>query len=214
MAYGWVIELRKSPYYCPACDTKMGRRSNALRHLQSIHGNKGVLYDRSYNLVDTTAKAAVPFWLDKRPLLNGGSLQGAEGSPGNDGVMLGPQPAIGGEGGAVDGKGEDEVYYGRMGELGLPLDELDALLSDHFPDAKGNIRGMVMLEAFASQNPVKSFRESLSLCKSISCSNRVVDCISSYCNIPKPVASSLVRNSILGNVKPEWGDNVKHQSPG
>jgi hypothetical protein len=175
---------------------------------------RGVLYDRSNNLVDTTAKAAVPFWLDKKPRLDGSSLQGVEGSPGNDSVVLGPQPAIGGEGRAVDGRSEDEVYYGRIGELDLPLDELDALLSDHFPDAKGKIRGMVMLEAFASQNPVKSFRESLSLCKSISCSNRIVDCISSYCSIPKPVASSLVRNLILGNAKPEWGDSVKHRAPG
>jgi hypothetical protein len=88
---------------------------------------RGVLYDRSNNLVDTTAKAAVPFWLDKKPRLDGSSLQGVEGSPGNDSVVLGPQPAIGGEGRAVDGRSEDEVYYGRIGELGLPLDELDAL---------------------------------------------------------------------------------------
>ena len=60
-----------------------------------------------------------------------------------------------------------------------------------------------MLEAFASQNPAKSLRESLSLCKSISCSNRIVDCISSYCNIPKPVANSLVRDLVLGNAKPK-----------
>ena len=205
--------MRGSPYYCPACDARMGRRSNALRHLESVHHNKGVLYDRSNNPVDTTAKAAVPFWLDRKPLLNGGSLQGAEGSPGNVGVTPGPQPAIG-EGNAGGGKSEDEVYYGRIGQLGLPLDELDALLSDHFPDVKGKIRGMVLLEAFASPNPVKSFRESLSLCKSISCSNRIVDCISSYCNIPKPVASSLVRNSVLGDAKPKWGDSVKHRSPG
>ena len=172
-----------------------------------------VLYDRSNNPVDTTAKAAVPFWLDRKPLPNGGSLQGAEGSPGNVGVTPGPQPAIG-EGNAGGGKSEDEVYYGRIGQLGLPLDELDALLSDHFPYVKGKIRGMVLLEAFASPNPVKSFRESLSLCRSISCSNRIVDCISSYCSIPKPVASSLVRNSVLGDAKPKWGDSVKHRSPG
>ena len=151
-------------------------------------------------------------WI-RNTVLNGGSLQGAEGSPGNDGVMPGPQPAIG-EGNAGGGKSEDEVYYGRIGQLGLPLDELDALLSDHFPHVKGKIRGMVLLEAFASQNPVKSFRESLSLCKSISCSNRIVDCISSYCSIPKPVASSLVRNSVLGDAKPKWGDSVKHRAPG
>jgi hypothetical protein len=205
--------LRGSPYYCPACDARIKRRSNALRHLEKVHHNKGVLYDRSKNPVDTAAKAAVPIWLDKKPRLDGGSLQGAEGSPGNDGVMPGHQPAIG-EGNAGGGKGEDEVYFGRIGELGLPLDELDALLSDHFPHVKGKVLGMVMLEAFASQNPVKSFRESLSLCKSISCSNRIVDCISSYCSIPKPVASSLVRNSVLGNAKPKWGDSVKHRSPG
>ncbi len=191
----------------------MGRRSNALRHLEDVHHNKGVLYDRSKNPVDTTAKAAVPIWLDKKPRLDGGSLQGAEGSPGNDGVMPGHQTAIR-EGNAGGGKSEDEVYFGRIGELGLPLDELDALLSDHFPHVKGKVLGMVMLEAFASQNPVKSFRESLSLCKSISCSNRIVDCISTYCSIPKPVANSLVRNSVLGNAKPKWGDSVKHRSPG
>ena len=191
----------------------MGRRSNALRHLEDVHHNKGVLYDRSKNPVDTTAKAAVPIWLDKKHRLDGGSLQGAEGSPGNDGVMPGHQPAIG-EGNAGGGKSGDEVYYGRIGELGLPLDELDALLSDHFPHVKGKVLGMVMLEAFASQNPVKSFRESLSLCKSISCSNRIVDCISSYYGIPKPVVNSLVRNSVLGNAKPKWGDSVKHRAPG
>jgi hypothetical protein len=100
-----------------------------------------------------------------------------------------------------DGRSEDEVYYGCVGDFNLPLDELDALLSGLFPGVREKVRGMVLLGAFASPNPAKSLRESLSLCKGISCSNRIIDCISSHCNIPKPAANSLVRALILRNAK-------------
>jgi hypothetical protein len=166
-------------------------------------------------MVDTTAKAAVPFWLDRKTSRDGYGLWNMDGRRPDNDAMPSPQPKTM-ESNNIDGRSEDEVYYDFIGELGLPLDELDALLSGHFPGVKGMIRGMVLLEAFASPNPDKSLRESLSLCKGISCSNRIIDCISSYCNIPKPAANSLIRNSILHNAKSKSkGDsNVKHRAPG
>ena len=96
--------------------------------------NKGVLYDRSNNLVDTTAKAAVPFWLDRKPRCDGGSLQGVDREPRQGRDARSPAQTM--ESNTIDDKSEDEVYYGCIGDFGLPLDELDALLSDHFPGVK------------------------------------------------------------------------------
>ena len=144
--------MRSSPYYCPACDTRIQRKSNALRHLETIHDNRGVLYDRSNNLVDTTAKAAVPFWLDGKHRHDGDDLRGVDGRRPDNDAMPGPQTKTM-ESNNIDEKSEDDVYYGCVGELGLSLDELDALLSGHFPGVKGKIRGMVLLWAFASPNP-------------------------------------------------------------
>jgi len=163
--------------------------------------------------VDTTAKAAVPFWLDGKHRHDGDDLRGVDGRRPDNDAMPGPQTKTM-ESNNIDEKSEDDVYYGCVGELGLSLDELDALLSGHFPGVKGKIRGMVLLWAFASPNPAKSLRESLYLCKGISCSNRIIECISSYCNIPKPAANSLVRNSILRNAKSKGDSNVKHLAPG
>jgi hypothetical protein len=205
--------LRSSPYYCPACDIRMRRKSNALRHLETIHDNRGVLYDRSNNLVDTTAKAAVPFWLNRKPRHDGGGLRGLnEKRLDNDAMPSSQAKTM--ESNNVDGMSEDEVYYGCVGELGLPLDELDTLLSGHFPGMKGKIRGMVLLEALASPDPAKYLRESLSLCKGILCSNKIIDCISSCYDIPKPVANSLVRNSIWRNAKSKGDSNGIHLAPG
>jgi hypothetical protein len=77
---------------------------------------------------------------------------------------------------------------------------------------KEEIRGMVLLKAFMSPDPAKSLRESLSLCKGISCSNRIIDCISSYCNIPKPAANSLLRELIWRNAKSKGDSSVKHRA--
>ena len=172
-----------------------------------------MLYDRSNNLVDTTSKAAVPFWLDSKPRHDDVGLLGVDGRMSDNDAMPSPPPKTM-ESNNIDGMSEDEVYYGYLGKLGLPLDELDALLSGHFPDMMGKIRGMVLLEAFASPDPAKSLRESLSLCKGISCSNRIIDCISSCCNISKPATNSLVRNSILRNAKSKGDSNVEHLAPG
>jgi hypothetical protein len=168
----------------------------------------GVLYDRSNNLVETTAKAVVPFWLDRKPHSDGSGLRGVDGRSPDKGAIPGPRPKTM-ESNNIDDRSEDEVYYGCIAEFGLHLDDLDALLSSHSPGVKEKIRGMVLLGAFASPNPVKSLRESLSLCKGISCSNRIIDCISSYCNMPKPAANSIVRNSILRNAKSKGDSDVK-----
>jgi hypothetical protein len=172
-----------------------------------------MLYDRSNNLVDTTTKSAVPFWLNRKPRLDGGGLRGVDGKRPDNDAMPSPQAKTL-ESNNIDDMSEDEVYYGCVGELGLPLDELDTLLSGHFPGTKGKIRAMVLLEALASPDPAKSVRESLSLCRGISCSNRIIDCISSYCNIPKPVANNLVRNSIWRNAKSKGDSNGKQLAPG
>jgi len=172
-----------------------------------------MLYDRSNNLVDTTAKSAVPFWLIRKPRREGGGLRDMDGKRPDNDAMPSPQAKTM-ESNKIDDMSEDEVYYGCVGDLGLPLDELDTLLSGHFPGTKGKIRGMVLLEALASPDPAKSLRESLSLCKGISCSNRIIDCISSYCNITKPVANSLVRNSIWRNAKSKGDSNGKQLAPG
>jgi hypothetical protein len=76
-----------------------------------------VLYDRSNNLVDTTAKAAVPFWLDRKSHRDGGGPPGVDGRrwPDND-AMLGIPPKTM-ESNSIGEKSEDEVYYGCVGEL-------------------------------------------------------------------------------------------------
>ncbi len=140
------------------------------------------------------------------------ALGGVDGRRPNNDAKPGPQPNAM-ESNNIDDRREDDFYYGCMEEFGLPLDELEALLSGHTPGVKGNIRGMVLLEAFASPNPAKSLGESLSLCKGISCSNRIIDYISSYCNISKPAANSLVRNSILLNAKSKGDSNMEQRAP-
>ena len=100
--------MRSSPYYCPACDLRIRRKSNALRHLEAIHDNRGVLYDRSNNLVDTTSKDAVPFWLDSKPGRDGYGLRGLDGGRSDNDAMPGPQPKTM-ESNNIDDRSEDEV---------------------------------------------------------------------------------------------------------
>jgi hypothetical protein len=91
----------------------------------------------------------------------------------------------------IDSKSDDDIYYDAIGEMVPSMDELKALLSDEPSDVKEKILGMILTWDFSSQDPVKSFKGNLSLGKNITCSNKITECISSYCNIPKSVTRDL-----------------------
>ncbi len=83
--------MKSSPYYCPACDTRIQRNSNALGHLETIHDNRGC---------HTTGQT---IWWTRQPKLpcrfgwmgnsrDGDDLRGVDGRRPDNDAMLGPQP--------------------------------------------------------------------------------------------------------------------------
>ena len=195
------VYLKNSPYYCSGCGNTFDRKWNAFRHNKDVHDNQGEIYNKSNNLVYSPG----PLVPSSSDLKTEGSndLQSGGKELNNNGMFNSQSKCR--KNTDIDSKSDDDIYYDGIGELAPSMDELNALLSEKPPHVKEKVLGMMLTWAFSSQNPVKSFKENLSLCKNITCSNKITECISSYGNIPKSVTSDFVRNSILRKIKTKEG---------
>ncbi|MDP8906369.1 MAG: hypothetical protein M3M88_02480, partial [Thermoproteota archaeon] len=84
---------------------------------------------------------------------------------------------------------EDDVYDECIGKFGLVLNELDDFLSNYPKEMRGQVRSTMIVWAISSSDPISSLKENLSFFKNKKLSNEIIDCISSYCNIPESMAS-------------------------
>ena len=89
------------------------------------------------------------------------------------------------------------------------MNELDDFLSNYPKETRDQVRSTMIVWAISSSDPISSLKENLSFFKNKKLSNEIIDCISSYCNIPESMASVALRNSILRKHKGSiWVENA------
>ncbi len=198
--------MNNSPYTCSLCKRRFGRRWNAQRH-NFTHFNQGKIHDRFYALVEN-----LPLPQSKISALKDNDIDGvlqtrAKKSNKNRNNIIGIpfiKTAL-----KRDITSEDDVYGNGIGKFGLVMNELDDFLSNYPKEMRGQVRSTMIVWAISSSDPISSLKENLSFFKNKKLSNEIIDCISSYCNIPESMASVALRNSILRKHKGSiWVENA------
>jgi hypothetical protein len=94
-------------------------------------------------------------------------------------------------------KSEDDIYSEDMEKLVPIMNELDNVLSMYPQGKRDFIRNMVIMLCVSSVDPISNLKEYVSFIKNNKLTYEIRDCISSFCNISTPMASVVLRNSIL-----------------
>lgn len=198
--------MNNSPYTCSLCKRTFGRKWNALRH-NFTHFNEGKIYDRFNTFVEN-----LPLPQSKISSLKNNRIDGVfhtcvkEPSKNRNNIIGIPfiKNAI-----KRDITSEDDVFDDCIGKFGLVMNELDAFLSDYPKEEREHVRRTMIVWATSSHDPISSLKENLSFFKNKKLSNEIIDCISSFCNLPAYVANVALRNSILRKHKDRiWAENA------